>query len=243
MEKAKAYITNITQLIQQVEKTQAGPLEQAARLIAGSLQAGGMLYTFGTGHSHMLAEELFYRAGGLARVCPILDEGLMLHAGAAKSTELERLSGYAELLLASYPVKEGDVLLIASNSGRNAVPVEMALAGQARGLKILALTSLKHSRKEPARHPSGKRLFELADIVLDNCGSPGDAAIDFGRAGRVGATSTVMGALLLQALPCAVVEIMLKNGSEPEIYSSSNVGDGSQNQELLAKYTGKIKSL
>lgn len=243
MTKTLEYINIITRLIQQLKDEQLDLLDQAAHLLANCLMAGGMIYTFGTGHSHMLAEELFYRAGGLARVSPILDEGLMLHAAAAKSTNLERLPGYAELLLASYPIKPGDLLLIASNSGRNAVPVEMALAGKAKGMTVIALTSLAHSRSAAPRHPSGKRLFELADLVLDNGGCPGDAAVEFASLGQLGATSTVMGALILQALVCGAAEIMLKNGFKPEVYSSSNLGDGSQNQALLDKYSGLIKSL
>ena len=243
MSKSLDYISNIEKLIKEVKETQMDSLRQSAEIIAESLIADGMIYGFGTGHSHMLAEELFYRAGGLARVYPILDEGLMLDSSAAKSTSFERLHGYAEALLNDYPVKEGDVIIIASNSGRNAVTIEMAMEAKKRGMKVLALTSLKHSRSAASRHSSGKRLFELADVVIDNCGCAGDASIEFEEIGSVGPTSTVIGALLLQSIICEAVEIMLANNVKPEVYISSNVGSGDSNQALIEKYKKQIKCL
>jgi uncharacterized phosphosugar-binding protein len=243
MSKGLDYITNIEKLIQEVKETQLNSLKQSAEIIAESLIGDGMLYAFGTGHSHMLAEELFYRAGGLAKVYPILDEGLMLHSGAAKSTSFERLHGYAEALLNDYPVKKGDVIIIASNSGRNAISIEMAMEAKKRGMKVLALTSLKHSQSSTSRHTSGKFLYELADVVIDNCGCIGDASIEFDEIGNVGPTSTVIGALLLQSIICEAVEIMLARKVKPEVYISSNVGSGDNNQALIAKYAKQIKSL
>lgn len=243
MSKGLDYISNIERLIREVKETQTNSLKQSAEIVAESLMADGMIYAFGTGHSHMLAEELFYRAGGLARVYPILDEGLMLHSGAAKSTSYERLHGYAEALLNDYPVKEGDVIIIASNSGRNAVTIEMAIEAKKRGMKVLALTSLKHSQSATSRHASGKRLFELADVVIDNCGCPGDASTEFEEIGNVGPTSTVIGVLQLQSIICEAVEIMLDRNVKPEVYISSNVGNGDNNQALIEKYKKQIKCL
>lgn len=243
MSKGLDYINNIESLIREIKEKQTGAIKESAGIIAKSLMAGGMLYAFGTGHSHMLVEELFYRAGGLARVYPILDEGLMLHSGAAKSTSLERLYGYAKILLDDYPVKEGDVIIIASNSGRNAVTIEMAIEAKKRGLKVLTLTSMKHSKSASSRHSSGKNLYELADVVIDNCGCIGDASIQFNELGNVGPTSTVIGALLLQAIICETVEIMLASNVTPEVCVSSNVGSGDNNQILIEKYKKQIRCL
>ncbi|MFM8361274.1 MAG: sugar isomerase domain-containing protein, partial [Haliscomenobacter sp.] len=135
MTKAQQYISNLQDLISRVLETQMEQVEAAGNIIAETLLHQGFVYTFGTGHSHMMAEELFYRAGGLARVYPILEDALMLHNGAVKSTGMERLEGYAELILNRYPCRAGDCLIIASNSGRNAVIVEMAAAARERGLK------------------------------------------------------------------------------------------------------------
>ncbi|HOJ09960.1 MAG TPA: SIS domain-containing protein [Clostridiales bacterium] len=244
MSKAMDYISNIERLIKEVKETQIQALEEAAKTISQCLISGGMIYTFGTGHSHMLAEEIFYRAGGLVRVNPILDEGLMLHAGAVKSTSLERLHGYAKALLDNYPVQKDDVIIIASNSGRNTVSIEMAIEAKKRGMKVWALTNLKHSKSVASRHESGKLLYELADIIIDNCGSIGDASMEFDRIGNVGPTSTVMGAMLLHAIICEAIEIMLGKNVVPEVFSSSNVDGGDRiNKSLIDKYSKKIKSL
>lgn len=240
-----AYFDKVRTLLTEAERTNAEAMDRAADLIAEALANGGLLHTFGTGHGHLLAEELFYRAGSLAAINAILDPSLMLHVSATGSTAVERLSGYAEPLLDRYSVKAGDVLLIASNSGRNSVPIEMALAAQARGLKVIALTSLAHSRSQLSRHPSGKRLYEIADVVLDNCGEIGDAAIEIeGLPGKIGATSTVIGAAILHALVCKVVEKMLERGIVPPVTLSANVSGGDEyNARVLNEYRSRIRHL
>lgn len=244
MSKALEYITNIERLIKEVKDTQLSAIEEAAKIISESLMSGGMIYTFGTGHSHMLAEEIFYRAGGLVRVNPILDEGLMLHSGAVKSTSLERLHGYAAVLLDNYPVQKNDVIIIASNSGRNTVSIEMAIEAKKRGLKVFALTNLKHSKSTTSRHESGKLLYELADVVLDNCGNIGDASIEFDGIGSAAPTSTVIGAMLLHSIVCGAIEMMLEKGVTPEVFCSSNVDGGDKiNKSFIDKYSKEIKSL
>lgn len=223
---------------------QADALETAAQKIAGSLLGGGMLYTFGTGHGHLLALEIFYRAGGLARVCPILDERLMLHASASESTGWERTDGLADELLSRYPVKAGDVLIAISNSGRNTVPVELAMKCRARGAYVIALTSRKHTLAVTPRNPMGKRLFEVADLVLDNGGALGDAAVEGTGGRRVGPTSTAVGSALLQAIVCRVEEIAREKGREIEFFASSNIDGGDEiNACLIEKYRGVVRGL
>lgn len=182
MKASERYYEILKETLENAFHGQTGALETAAQRIAESLLNGGMLYTFGTGHGHLLALEIFYRAGGLARVCPILDERLMLHASASESTGWERTDGLADELLARYPVKAGDVLIAISNSGRNTVPVELAMKCRSRGAYVIALTSLRHTGAVTPRNPMGKRLFEVADLVLDNGGALGDAAVE-GTAG------------------------------------------------------------
>ncbi len=223
---------------------QADALETAAQKIAGSLLGGGMLYTFGTGHGHLLALEIFYRAGGLARVCPILDERLMLHASASESTGWERTDGLADELLSRYPVKAGDVLIAISNSGRNTVPVELAMKCRARGAYVIALTSRKHTLAVTPRNPMGKRLFEVADLVLDNGGALGDAAVEGTGGRRIGPTSTAVGSALLQAIVCRVEEIAREKGREIEFFASSNIDGGDEiNACLIEKYRGVVRGL
>lgn len=245
MLKAEQYLQTSIGLLQNVLARESETIVQAAEMIAETICGGGMLFVFGTGHSHMFAEELFYRAGGLANVYPILEEPLMLHNGAAKSSDVERLAGYAETILQHTPVRSGDTMVIASNSGRNAAVIEMALACKARGVRVIALTSLAHSKAEPSRHECGKKLYELADVVLDNGGCVGDASVYFEALGRnVGATSTVVGCAILEAVVCETVDRLLRRGWTPDVYSSSNVSGGDAiNAAYVEKYKPVIKPL
>jgi uncharacterized phosphosugar-binding protein len=241
------YFAALRALLDETERKNAAALALCAERIAESLANGGVLHAFGSGHSHMMAEELFHRAGGLIPVNPLLDARLMLHEGASSATLAERLTGYAEVVLARYDVRAGEVMIVASNSGRNAVTIEMALAAKARGLYVIALTSLAHSSAQPSRHASGKRLFEVADRVLDNCAPLGDALLSIdGAVGNIGAVSTVTGAALLQALVCEVVAKLTAQGITPPTFLSSNVGASeadAHNEQLLAPYRSRLPLL
>ena len=240
-----SYMTEIRRLLDLVEITQAEAVSAAADLVAERLAAGRPFHLLGTGHAHMLAEELFYRAGGLFNINPILDPGLMLHSSALASSQFERLPGYARIVLDQHPLAAGDAILIASNSGVNAVPVEAALVSKERGLKVIALTSLNHSRSVDPRHPSGKKLFELADIVLDNCGCLGDAALEVaGLPGKIEATSTVIGAVILHSLTYEIVQRLIQVGQTPPVVISANVPGGDQyNETGFNQLRGRIRSL
>jgi uncharacterized phosphosugar-binding protein len=242
---AADYLRRVTALLEQASRAEAATLTSAAQAVADRLAAGGMIHTFGTGHSHMLAEEIFYRAGGLARVDPLLVDTLMLHRAAAASTELERRPGLAAELLEEHPMDPGDVLIVASNSGGNTVAVELATMARARGVLVLAVTSLSHAHSTLAREVAGPRLPEVADIVLDTHGVPGDAIQPIpGLAPLVGPTSTVVGAALLQALVVEVVAALVQRGVDPEVLASSNTrGGDDHNAELLARYRDRVRSL
>ena len=239
-----AYFDNLKALIERTYTSQKDAMETAARHIADCLRDGGMVYTFGTGHGHMLALEVFYRAGGMVRVCPIMDEKLMLHVSAAGSTLEERKEDWVDVLLEKYPIKAGDVLISASNSGRNAVPVLLAEAARARGAYVIALTSMNHTSAVASRNSRGLRLFEVADLVLDNGGVLGDAAVKMADGSMVGPTSTAVGAAILQAIVCRVKEISLEEGFDAEYYRSSNVDGGDEwNDRLVEKYRDIIPGL
>lgn len=243
MNSANTYLEQLMDLLHEVLDEEMEAMERVARRCCQAIQEEGMLYAFGTGHSHMLAEEIFYRAGGLVRVCPILDSALMLHEGAAKSTSLERLEGYAELLLRHYDVQPKDVMFIFSNAGRNAATVEMALEARKRGIPVVAITNKKHSDSAASRHSSGKKLCDVADIVIDNHGCIGDASVEIGGE-RVGPTSTAVGAAILQAIVCRIVELCHENHMEVEVFASSNVDYGDEiNQQHIQKYRNQIKPL
>jgi len=245
MRKTHQYITNIQNLINRVLETQMDIIDEAGAIVAETIMSNGFVYAFGTGHSHMMAEELFYRAGGLARVYPILEDALMLHNGAIKSTEMERLDGYAELILERYECNDKDCLIIASNSGRNPVSIEMVKAAHKRGMKVIGLTNLTHSEAQESRHVSGSKLYEIGNVVLDNQGCLGDASIYISQIDRnIAATSTSLGAMLLHAVVISAVEIMIDKGHIPEVFSSSNLDEGDEiNDKILAKYRSLVKPL
>src|SRR5690606_32666190 len=167
--------------------------------------------------------EIFYRAGGFARVIPILDPDLMLHKDACGSTEVERRAGYAKTLFEPYCITKKYVFIISSNSGRNSVSVEMAQIARESGAKVIVITNYAHSRSVVSRHSSGMKLFQLGDIVLDTFGEIGDAAINLeGLHTNVGATSTVVGAALINAIMVQAAAIALENNVVPEVFNSSN---------------------
>ncbi len=245
MEKYIEYIENCKKIIDKIAADGAANIEKAAKTVSDTMRSGKRLYLFGTGHSHMLAEELFYRAGGLVNIQPILVEPLMLHISASESTLAERVEGYAEKIFEEYGMSEGDTVIIISNSGRNGVIVDMALLCKEKGLGVIALTNLEHTYAGASRHKSGKRLCEIADIVLDNFGCVGDACVNVdGVEGKICPTSTVTGALILNAVVAQAVDNCAKAGFIPEHFASSNVDGGDEiNNALVNKYKKEIKHL
>ena len=245
MKKYNEYISNVKDIIEKIETKGAESLEKAAAVFSETLINGKRIYLFGTGHSHMLSEELFYRAGGLVNIQPVLVEPLMLHVSASESTLAERVEGYAEKIFAEYGMSEGDTIVIISNSGRNGVIVDMALLCKEKGLNVISLTNLEHTYAGASRHKSGKRLCEISDIVLDNFGCVGDACVEVdGVDGKICPTSTVAGALILNAIVSEAVDMCAKKGFMPEHFASSNVDGGDEiNNRLIEKYKKEIKHL
>jgi uncharacterized phosphosugar-binding protein len=241
---AQQYFQAVITLVQAILEQEQDNLDAAATLWVKSLAEGGVIHIFGAGHAHLFAEEVAYRAGGLVQVNPIVDYGYTLLGGSAsRSTRLERLEGYARAILASYDLKPGEVLVIVSQSGINPGPIEAALEGKKRGLHVIAITSLAQSRQLPSRHSSGKRLFELADVVIDNHIPLGDAIIELRPdLPKVSAVSTVIGAAILQSLVAEVAARLLHRGIMPAIWVSANVPGGDEhNLELAAKYPSRLK--
>ena len=207
------YISKLQEILETIKVQQIEAIQRAGALVAVALEAGGIVHVFGSGHSHMIAEEAFFRAGGLVPVNPILDRRLLFLEGALESTLAERQTGYAKSILEREELTAKDVAILISNSGRNAVPVEMAFELRSKGLKLIAITNVNQSRQSASRHFSGKRLFELADIVIDNCVPPGDAVLQLPTDQRIGPSSTVAGAAIINSIMVEVAAELLKKKS------------------------------
>jgi len=219
-------------------------ISKAGTILAEALARGGIIHTFGTGHSGLLAQEVFYRAGGLVAVNPILDPRLGFERGALESTAFERSAEAADELARQSNFAPGDAGYVISNSGRNALPVEIAFRMKRAGMKVIALTNFEQSRAAVSRHPSGLRLFEVADVVLDNRCPIGDAAVRVpGIESPMGPLSTIVGATLLHASFIDAARRLTEVGKPPAVFRSANVehSEIEDLERLLAPYRDRIR--
>jgi uncharacterized phosphosugar-binding protein len=237
------YLDGIIQLLQEVRETQRDAIEQAAQVMAETIQSGRLVYVFGPSHASILAQELFYRAGGLVPINPILPPGLTTDVRPATLTSrLERLPGLGEQILAETPLEAGDLLIVHSVSGRNAAAVEVAQGARQRGVFVIALTSLQYSRAVQPRQPGQPRLFETADLVLDNRAPVGDALVALpGLPQQVGPTSTVTGAAILNSVVARAAALLLQRTQDAPVFFSANLDGGEEhNRRWLEHYRGRL---
>ena len=231
------YLRAIQELQTQVVESQRTVLTEVAERMAETIRRGKRIFVFGTGHSHLQAEEAFYRAGGLANVVPILVEHLMLHYLPDLGSRLERTPGLADMILDRYAPEPQEMLFIYSNSGVNRLPVEMAQRGRERGMLVVSVSSFAYARQAPLSE-LGVRLDESADWALDNGGVPGDAVLELPDfPWRVAPSSTIICALLWNSLVAETARLLQQTGNTPPIYVSLNVpGAAEHNRELLDKW-------
>lgn len=240
---ADKYFASVQDILTNVFQTQIEKIREAATILFDAARQDGSLYAFGCNHAGILAEELFYRTGGLAIINPIMIPGLTMDTRPITlTTAMERVNGLGKVIAANYALKAGDALIIHSVSGRNSVPVDLAIYSRSIGVKVIGLTNVTYSQREPSRHPSGKRLWEVCDLVLDNCGCYGDAEIEVkGLEQKVAPTSTAVGAVILNAIVAEVVERFVENGMVPPLFMSSNMEGGDEyNNQVLNQYRAKI---
>ena len=239
------YFRVIHDLLDAIEASEGANMEQASEFIAQSIADGRVLHYFGAGHSHVLGEELFYRAGGLVPVNAILEPALMVGNGASKSSRMEQLPGLASIILRESQVNPGDVMIIASNSGINQVPVEMAAEARKMGVRVIALTSVRSSLQTPTRNTLSKRLLDCADVVIDTHVPYGDAAITVhGIDQQIAPVSTAVGVPVVNSIVVRVVEKLAERGIDPPVFKSANIPGGTEhNAKHLERYRPLIKSL
>jgi uncharacterized phosphosugar-binding protein len=238
------YFDGLRAILDTIRRDQDERIRTAGGIVAEAIAAGGIVHIFGSGHSHMIAEEAFYRAGGLAAVNPILDERLIFLRGVLESTRAERETGVAATLLERETVLAKDAAVVASNSGINAAPVEMALEMKLRGVRVIAITNIRQSRDSAPRHTSGKRLFEIADVAIDNCVPPGDAVVEINGTGRAaGPASTVAGAAILNAMMLEAAAALAARGQPAPLFPSANLPDTTEEMlaDLLRPYKTRVR--
>ncbi|MBQ7445972.1 MAG: SIS domain-containing protein [Clostridia bacterium] len=237
------YIKIVNETIDRAWNTQRETLDRAADAIAEAVIAKRNVFVFGCSHAGILAEEVFYRTGGLAVINPIFYPGMMLNTRPITNTsKTERIPGLGKEILDGTAAGEGDVLIIHSVSGRNTVPVEMALYAKEKGLTVICITNLKYSSSVTSRHGSGKRLFEVGDIVIDNMGEVGDAAVTVeGLLERIGPTSTAVGAAIINGVVIDAVNRIIKAGIVPPVFMSANLDGGDEhNARIFEEYKNNI---
>ena len=230
------YLEQIVGILQRIEREERKMVDCAAEAVADVICRDGIVHTFGCGHSHLPCLDTFYRAGGLACVSPILDEDLMLHDGAAKSSRMEKMPGIAAEAFRRHNVAANDLMVVISASGKNAAPVEMCECAKRAGVKLVTISS-------SAYVDHGAKLLSLGDIAID-CKVPyGDAVIDVGEA-KMGGLSTYASLFILNSILIDGAKKALARGTVPPIYLSGNVEGGTaKNMSLEQRYFGRVKRL
>lgn len=234
------YMDKITRLLNIIEQKEKESIESAIELLTHANLNKQSIYIFGASHAGILTEEMYYRAGGMMTINPIFGREVMLDRTPITFTsKMERLEGYGKALAKTVSFEKEDVLILHSVSGRNPIIIDLALTAKAKGVKIISLTNISYSKTVSSRHSSGKRLFEISDIVIDNHGEIGDACCELtGTVQKAGPTSTVIGATILNTIIVEVCEQLIAQGvKNPPIFYSANLDNGDQqNAELLEKY-------
>jgi len=233
---AETYFANATALLAEAQAANAPLLQQLGAIVGRSVAAGGVIHTFGSGHSEVITREIIGRAGGLVCVSGLYDP---------TGGFIENMVGYgtkiAERYDRQYGLHAGECIIVISNSGKNSSPIEVALYAKQKGLTVIGLTCVAMSKSAATVHPDGKKLHEVADHVLDNFGRPGDAITPVSDGVMAGPTSTLIGATLLNLLMLETID-WLKTGGHPlPILRSQNMPDAIEyNRQLGARYKGRL---
>jgi uncharacterized phosphosugar-binding protein len=233
---AENYFKQATALLARAREVNAATLARLGAVIGQSVATGGVIHTFGSGHSEVISREIIGRAGGLVCVSGLYD---------TTGGFIENLVGYgtklAERYDRQYGLRAGETIIVISNSGKNSSPIEVALYAKQKRLNVVALTSVAMAQTVTTVHPGGQKLHEIADHTLDNCGVPGDAMVDLGDGAKAGPTSTLVGAMLLNLLSLEITDWLRAHGHTPPILRSQNVpGAIEYNRSLGAKYAGRL---
>ena len=234
---------HINAILTDVFDQEADAMEEAAVALANANKNGQSIFGFGCNHAGLITLELFYRTGGMVTINPIRAPGMMLELSPPTMTsEMERIPGYGKIILNNEPCKAGDVLIIHSVSGRNAVTIDMAECAREKGMTVIVVTNMNTATSVTSRHPSGKMLHDFASILIDNHGDRGDATIQLeGFEQKLASTSTVIGAAILNAVTARASEILWAEGIKPPVFMSGNIDGGdAYNKAVIAEHRENI---
>jgi len=237
------YMEHIEEIFNRIKETQMTAIDEAAKKIAEAIAGGHAVYIFGASHAGILAQEMFYRTGGLAVINPILPAEFMLNTRPVDQTSaMEKLEGYPTVVLNHTAIQEGDVLILHSVSGRNTAAIEMGIEAGKKGVYTIAITNMTYTNGVTSRHSSGKKLFEVCDMYIDNCGDFEDSSMLLpGMEQKIAPTSSVIGCGIVNMLEICIVEHLLAMDVVPPVFHSANVDGGMEfNQVLFEKYGEQI---
>ena len=233
--------------MERIKTSQLDCILEAAKLMAGSIGADGWVYLFGSGHSVIPVMDVFPRYGSFVGFRPLLDPRLMWFnvtgpGGAPELLWLECQEGYIANFLKNYTFSQRDCLVVYSHGGVNAAPIEAGLYARERGSKIIAVTSMQNHRVAAARHSTGKKLADVADIVIDNCVTPEDSQVDVGQPEKVAAGSTLGVIVISMALVAETGAMLLASGFPLDTFVSPNVPDvcAGHNEKIFRRYRERL---
>ena len=244
------YLEKAKEILDRLATEEGDTIQRAGSAVADRVAEDRLIYVIGPGgHSQIGAEEVFSRAGGLAAIYAFIDDGFYLGNGAGRSMRIERTPGYARALLSEVPFDEGDLLVIVNAYGINSATIDSALFAREVGMTSIAVTSIANQRGlpqgHPSRHPSGRDLCDLADIVVDTKMPLGDAVLDIdGVTQPVGPVSTMVNAYAMNAIMLVAMVELVRRGVEPPVWKSSNSPGGDEaNLAVIERYRGRVPNL
>lgn len=249
MEAWKQYFETMQEVVKQLYETQGEAIMQAAQLLADTTAQGGIIYGFGTGHSHLVVDDAFWRAATPANYCALLEQSATGSFEITKSYHIENMYGIGKLIVDYHRITPKDCMIIISNSGNNIAPVDAALRAKEKGIPVIAITAVAYSDFLKTKHRDGVKLKDVADVVLDNCSLIGDAAVAIDNFPmKVGSTSTIPNVFLQNAILTQMVELLVKKGIQPDVYYNGHMAfmDEScadHNDKLVDKYFYRIRNL
>ena len=249
MKSWQRYFTILQAVVENVLNTQEDNMAKAAKILASTTKNEGIIHLFGSGHSSLIAEDVFWRAATLANVHAIFESAVAGINEVTKTSKIEKLEGIGQVIVDYNRIMPPDAIICISNSGNNAATVDVALAAKERGVPVIAITNVTYADQLTTHHSSGKKLKDVADVVIDNCSLYGDAAVELdGFPQKVGATSTIPAAFIVPALLVQTCENLLEDGVQPDVYYNGHLAYEDpniklHNDALVDKYFYKIRNL